>query len=146
MPILGFLTAFHVIHNLCYHEKTPTKAEQDWEHFQNLSQNHPHLGVLCTEISWKICIFITNLEILLRMLLISEGYLSLHPKTPERILHPWLVHGSLAHPTKCSHPCLHSGIMRRKTTVSCRSSMGLKREGRCPVLYKGATRAHSVRH
>lgn len=33
MPILGFLTAFHVIHNLCYHEKTPRKAEQDWEHF-----------------------------------------------------------------------------------------------------------------
>lgn len=126
--------------------KPQQKLNKTENTFQNLSQNHPHLGVLCTEISWKICIFVTNLKILLRMLLISEGYLSLHPKTPERILHPWLVHGSLAHPTKCSHPCLHSGITRRKTTVSCRSSMGLKREGRCPVLYKEATRAHSVRH
>lgn len=33
VPTLGFLTAFPVIHNLCYHEKTPTNVEQDWEHF-----------------------------------------------------------------------------------------------------------------
>lgn len=65
--------------------------------------------------------------------------------SPRSLLHPCLVHGSLAHPAQCSCPCLHPGIARKKTTMSCRSSTGPKWEGWCPFLYKGATRAHPVR-